>query len=133
MLPHAGQGAAQALTDAVALSLALTNTTGVQEALRRYEIVRATRTRKFVMLSRRIARNTTTGNPVVRSLRTAAHDIPEERKNARSDLPVGKNSADRARDLAKTRSGHSQVAPAHPCSHQNERAVKREIVTLHSY
>ena len=54
MLPHAGQGAAQALEDAVALGLALTSTDDVVGALRRYERVRSARTRKIVALARRI-------------------------------------------------------------------------------
>jgi 2-polyprenyl-6-methoxyphenol hydroxylase-like FAD-dependent oxidoreductase len=56
MLPHAGQGAAQALEDAVALGHVLRNTTAPDEALRRYERVRAARTRAIVQLARRNAR-----------------------------------------------------------------------------
>ena len=65
MLPHAGQGAAQALEDAVALGLALKSRAEVTRALRRYEQVRAARTRKIVLLARRIARTTTTKNPII--------------------------------------------------------------------
>ena len=59
MLPHAGQGAAQALEDAVALGAALREASdgpSIGAALRQYERVRATRTRKVVELSRRNAR-----------------------------------------------------------------------------
>jgi 2-polyprenyl-6-methoxyphenol hydroxylase-like FAD-dependent oxidoreductase len=60
MLPHAGQGAAQALEDAVALGRALRNAAAPEaapeEALRRYERVRAARTRAVVQLARRNAR-----------------------------------------------------------------------------
>ncbi len=56
MLPHAGQGAAQALEDAVALGPALRDTAAPDEALRRYERVRAARTRAIVRLARRNAR-----------------------------------------------------------------------------
>jgi 2-polyprenyl-6-methoxyphenol hydroxylase-like FAD-dependent oxidoreductase len=45
MLPHAGQGAAQALEDAVELGCALDATSDVASALRRYEAVRTARTR----------------------------------------------------------------------------------------
>ena len=56
MLPHAGQGAAQALEDAVSLGHVLRDTTSPAEALRRYERVRAGRTRSVVELARRNAR-----------------------------------------------------------------------------
>jgi 2-polyprenyl-6-methoxyphenol hydroxylase-like FAD-dependent oxidoreductase len=56
MLPHAGQGAAQALEDAVALGYVLRDTTAPDESLRRYERVRAARTRAVVQLARRNAR-----------------------------------------------------------------------------
>jgi 2-polyprenyl-6-methoxyphenol hydroxylase-like FAD-dependent oxidoreductase len=39
MLPHAGQGAAQAIEDAVALALALSNDAPIEPALRHYEHV----------------------------------------------------------------------------------------------
>ena len=71
MLPHTGQGAAQALEDAVALGLAL-RPADVESALRRYERVRSRRTRRVVMLGPRIARITTTRSPLVKLLRTAA-------------------------------------------------------------
>ena len=72
MLPHTGQGAAQALEDGVALGLALAGDGDVEQALRRYERVRASRTRRLVAMGPRIARITTTSNPVVQWLRTAA-------------------------------------------------------------
>jgi 2-polyprenyl-6-methoxyphenol hydroxylase-like FAD-dependent oxidoreductase len=59
MLPHAGQGAAQALEDAAALGAVLreaSNPAAIEVALRRYEDVRATRTRKVVDLASRNAR-----------------------------------------------------------------------------
>jgi 2-polyprenyl-6-methoxyphenol hydroxylase-like FAD-dependent oxidoreductase len=67
MLPHAGQGAAQALEDAVALGVALrdaADSSSIDAALRRYERVRAARTRTIVELARRNAR--------VGSIRSAA-------------------------------------------------------------
>ena len=75
MLPHTGQGAAQALEDAVALVLAL-GPADVESALRRYERVRSRRTRCVVMLGPRIARITTTRSPLVKLLRTAANRRP---------------------------------------------------------
>ncbi len=72
MLPHAGQGAAQALEDAVALSLVLRNGTNAADGLRRYEQIRSARTRGIVLLARRIARITTTRNPVICAIRNGA-------------------------------------------------------------
>ena len=69
MLPHTGQGAAQALEDAVALGLALSRTGGFELALRTYEDVRARRTGAIVRQGRRIARVTTTHNRALRILR----------------------------------------------------------------
>ena len=70
VLPHTGQGAAQALEDAVALGLVLSPSKDVGEALRRYEKVRIQRTRKFIKLGPRIARVTTTRNGLIQSFRT---------------------------------------------------------------
>jgi 2-polyprenyl-6-methoxyphenol hydroxylase-like FAD-dependent oxidoreductase len=75
MLPHAGQGAAQALEDAVALASALGPPEGgpydkgeggrhLEAALRRYEAVRRARTKAIVQVARRNAR--------VGSMRSAA-------------------------------------------------------------
>src|SRR5262245_17070718 len=72
MLPHAGQGAAQALEDAVALGIALGKGDDPALALRRYERVRAARTRKIVAGARRIARTTTTKNPAIGWMRETA-------------------------------------------------------------
>ena len=72
MLPHAGQGAAQALEDAVALGLVLGPDGPVDAALRRYEEVRSRRTRALVTLGRRVASVTTTKNPFLISIRDAA-------------------------------------------------------------
>jgi 2-polyprenyl-6-methoxyphenol hydroxylase-like FAD-dependent oxidoreductase len=70
VLPHTGQGAAQALEDAVALGLALANTHGARNALRRYESIRIPRTRSFIELGPRIARFTTTHNAAISTIRT---------------------------------------------------------------
>jgi 2-polyprenyl-6-methoxyphenol hydroxylase-like FAD-dependent oxidoreductase len=59
MLPHAGQGAAQALEDAVVLAFVLRDTqvdADIEPALRRYERLRMPRTRAVVALARRNAR-----------------------------------------------------------------------------
>jgi prepilin-type processing-associated H-X9-DG protein len=73
MLPYTGQGAAQALEDAAGLGRALHGgTTDPVAALRRYEAVRAARTRSIVRSGPRIARITTTRNPVISLVRNAA-------------------------------------------------------------
>jgi 2-polyprenyl-6-methoxyphenol hydroxylase-like FAD-dependent oxidoreductase len=78
MLPHTGQGAAQALEDAVALGLVLSKANSIEESLRKYEHVRSRRTGAIVRQGRRIARVTTTRNRLVRGLRDAAvRWIPE--------------------------------------------------------
>jgi 2-polyprenyl-6-methoxyphenol hydroxylase-like FAD-dependent oxidoreductase len=59
MLPHAGQGAAQALEDAVVLGSSLRDIedqSAIEAALRRYERVRIPRTRAVVALAKRNAR-----------------------------------------------------------------------------
>jgi 2-polyprenyl-6-methoxyphenol hydroxylase-like FAD-dependent oxidoreductase len=59
MLPHAGQGAAQALEDAVVLGSVLReirNQSEIEPALRRYEALRMPRTRTIGTLARRNAR-----------------------------------------------------------------------------
>ena len=67
MLPHAGQGAAQAIEDAVTLGALLhevSDTTALHAALRRYEHLRTTRTRKIVEAARRNARLASLTSPV---------------------------------------------------------------------
>jgi 2-polyprenyl-6-methoxyphenol hydroxylase-like FAD-dependent oxidoreductase len=69
MLPHTGQGAAQALEDAVALSLALRGGENIIAAMRRYEEVRSSRSGRIVRLGPRIARVSTTHNRVPQEFR----------------------------------------------------------------
>ena len=72
MLPHTGQGAAQALEDADGLGRAMKGAADPIAALRQYEAVRARRTRAVVRSGPRIARVTTTRNPIVAALRNGA-------------------------------------------------------------
>jgi 2-polyprenyl-6-methoxyphenol hydroxylase-like FAD-dependent oxidoreductase len=60
VLPHTAQGAALALEDAVALGLALRRDADAVAGLRRYEDVRAARTRRTIAAGPRIASLTTT-------------------------------------------------------------------------
>lgn len=71
VLPHTGQGAAQAIEDAVALGLVLSGTNSIGAALRRYEEVRRRRTAAIVKSGPRIARLTTTTSRPLGSLRNA--------------------------------------------------------------
>ena len=67
MLPHAGQGAAQALEDAVVLGSSLRdvdNQSAIEGALRHYERLRIPRTRAVVALARRNARMGSIDNAV---------------------------------------------------------------------
>jgi len=78
LLPHTGQGAAQALEDAVALGLAVRKSDDVTRALREYERVRFRRTKRLIAAGPRIARMTTTRNPVRKLVRTAlVRFVPE--------------------------------------------------------
>jgi len=79
MLPHTGQGAAQALEDAVELGGALAAPGDPIAALRAYERVRGPKTRKVVKMGPRIARVTTTRNPVLGALRNSAIRLIPER------------------------------------------------------
>jgi 2-polyprenyl-6-methoxyphenol hydroxylase-like FAD-dependent oxidoreductase len=72
MLPHTGQGAAQALEDAVGLGRMLTPGGDPVAALRLYEAVRSRRTRRIMKMGPQVARITTTKNSVVAFLRNTA-------------------------------------------------------------
>jgi 2-polyprenyl-6-methoxyphenol hydroxylase-like FAD-dependent oxidoreductase len=72
MLPHTGQGAAQALEDAVNLKFAMMGDADVSSALRRYEDVRAVRTSRLIRMGRRIPSISTTRNRAIGLLRDLA-------------------------------------------------------------
>ena len=77
MLPQTGQGAAQALEDAVALGRALADATDIPAALREYERVRAGKTAAVVRRGRRIAAMLTTDSAVLDAARaTLIRSIP---------------------------------------------------------
>jgi 2-polyprenyl-6-methoxyphenol hydroxylase-like FAD-dependent oxidoreductase len=69
MLPHAGQGAAQALEDAVVLGRCVALTPDAQAGLRRYERARLPRTTQVVQMSRRNASAGRIESPLLCSLR----------------------------------------------------------------
>ena len=69
VLPHTGQGAAQAIVDAVALATALRGSGAVEPAIRAYERERRQKTAVLLGQGRRTARLMRTTNPVVCYLR----------------------------------------------------------------
>lgn len=97
MLPHTGQGAAQALEDAVALGLVLARAADVPAALRKYERVRSARTRRLVQRGRRAAWATTTHNPLIAGLRTTLIRTVPAARMARMFMLAGE--ADPHREL----------------------------------
>ena len=72
LLPHTGQGAAQALVDAVALGQALGDGANVPDALQAYELERRPRTAVLVAQGRRTASLMRTTNPIACGLREVA-------------------------------------------------------------
>jgi 2-polyprenyl-6-methoxyphenol hydroxylase-like FAD-dependent oxidoreductase len=72
MTPDMGQGACQAIEDAVALAERLETVNGVEAALESYEKVRARRTATIVRGSRRMGRVAQLRNPLACCLRDAA-------------------------------------------------------------
>jgi 2-polyprenyl-6-methoxyphenol hydroxylase-like FAD-dependent oxidoreductase len=72
VLPHTGQGAAQALVDAVALGRAVSMHADVEDALRAYERDRREKTAALVAQGRRTARIMGAMNPVACRLREVA-------------------------------------------------------------
>jgi 2-polyprenyl-6-methoxyphenol hydroxylase-like FAD-dependent oxidoreductase len=89
VLPHTGQGAALALEDAVALGRVLTSAGEVASALRRYEVVRAKVTTRVIHQGLRIARTTTTHQPLVSAFRDAVIRLIPESVMARMFLRSG--------------------------------------------
>jgi 2-polyprenyl-6-methoxyphenol hydroxylase-like FAD-dependent oxidoreductase len=69
MTPNLGQGANQALEDAVALAAALSGTSDVTAALRAYEAARLPRANAVVIGSRRAGRVLQLSNPIACWLR----------------------------------------------------------------
>lgn len=69
LLPHTGQGAAQAIVDAVALGKAVRNSSNLEESLRAYERERIPKTATLLAQGRRTARVMATTNPVACYLR----------------------------------------------------------------
>jgi 2-polyprenyl-6-methoxyphenol hydroxylase-like FAD-dependent oxidoreductase len=71
MLPHTGQGAAQAIVDAVTLGRMLAGNAAVEHALRAFEAERMPKTAALVRQGRRTARLMRIRNPVACALREA--------------------------------------------------------------
>lgn len=90
MLPHAGQGAAQALEDAVILGRALRGGAPVDAALRSYEAARIPRTRAIVALARRNARMTAIRSSAGCWLRDTLVRLLPERLLLESSIAIGR-------------------------------------------
>ena len=71
MLPHTGQGAAQAIVDAVTLANALAGGREIEPALRSYERERQKKTAALVAQGRRTARVMRMTNPIACTIRDA--------------------------------------------------------------
>lgn len=71
LLPHTGQGAAQAIVDAVTLGKSLSGVTDIAAALKAYEHERLAKTATLLQQGRRTARIMGTTNPVACYLREA--------------------------------------------------------------
>ena len=71
MTPNLGQGACQAIEDAVVLAACLARSDGIDAALRHYQARRLPRTRRLLLLSRRIGRIAQWESPFACSLRNA--------------------------------------------------------------
>ena len=69
LLPHTGQGAAQAIVDAVTLGKAVRNSTNLEASLRAYERERIPKAATLLAQGRRTARVMATTNPVACYLR----------------------------------------------------------------
>lgn len=72
VLPHTGQGAAQAMTDAVALGRALTADGSLEQALRAYELDRQRKTAALLAQGRRTARVMRSTSPLLDAARGVA-------------------------------------------------------------
>ena len=96
MLPHTGQGAAQALEDAVGLGRVLRHAADPVAALRRYERVRSRGTRRVAGSGPLIARVTTTRNPLIAAVRNSAIRFAPARALATA---LANNAADPNREL----------------------------------
>jgi 2-polyprenyl-6-methoxyphenol hydroxylase-like FAD-dependent oxidoreductase len=90
MLPHAGQGAAQALEDAVALGQILRHDAAPEPALRRYERMRAARTASIVRLSRRNAALGSMTGPVAAWIRDMVMTLVPDRVILKTLIDVGR-------------------------------------------
>jgi 2-polyprenyl-6-methoxyphenol hydroxylase-like FAD-dependent oxidoreductase len=90
MLPHAGQGAAQALEDAVVLANALEREPQPVKALRSYEAIRGPRTQAMVKLSARNARLGAMTSPVACAVRDGLLTYVPESLALRQLVAVGR-------------------------------------------
>lgn len=88
MTPNLGQGACQAIEDAVELAWRLASETTVEAGLRRYEAERVARTRSIVLGSRRLGTLAQVRTPVLCRLRDLALSLTPTAVSLRSIAPV---------------------------------------------
>jgi 2-polyprenyl-6-methoxyphenol hydroxylase-like FAD-dependent oxidoreductase len=88
MTPDLGQGACQAIEDAVVLAECLRKETGVESALRRYEAQRADRVGKIVRGARRTGRVAQLEKPLLCALRNSAVRAMPVRLQLRQLVPI---------------------------------------------
>ncbi len=93
MTPNLGQGACQALEDAVALGSALQSTTGITAALAQYQSKRLARANNIIVQSRRIGQVGQWSNPIACAVRNALFkSLPEGMRNNQIAAVVGYES-----------------------------------------
>ena len=92
VLPHTGQGAAQALVDAVALGKAVSAHVDVQDALRAYERDRRDKTAVLVAQGRRTARIMGATNPLVCRLREVAVRLAPNKQLVRAFAAINRRA-----------------------------------------
>ena len=90
MLPHAGQGAAQALEDAVVLAESLGAASSAEDGLRSYERARIPRTTRIVHLALRNARIGVLEGALASALRNAAIRWVPERFILKAQIDLGR-------------------------------------------
>jgi 2-polyprenyl-6-methoxyphenol hydroxylase-like FAD-dependent oxidoreductase len=88
MAPDLGQGACQAIEDALELAKSLDSEAGVPESLRRYEASRIPRTTSIVLASRRMGRMGQIESPLLCRLRDLAFQLTPGEVSLRTLAPV---------------------------------------------
>lgn len=95
--PNMGQGAAMAMESALILARALAQSEDVDDALLRYQKLRAPRTTRVTNMSRTIGQVAQLKNPILRALRDRAFRLmPQRSRNAQLEWVAGYDAASAA-------------------------------------